>query len=1554
LRRSLFYFCLERTAGKLNATVLACICSGMLLLYPPPILAQRTMEVLDRGLLAVKVNEGVYISWRLLGTEWQDAAFNLYRGTDKINAAPLSGGTNFLDPSGTLSSEYHVRAVIDGTEQEPSDTVPVWPESYRDIPVRDIPGGYTLNDASVGDLDGDGEYEIVVKRISPDLTAGAVYFHLLEAYRMDGTHLWTINYGPNRLGPQQVNFIVYDLDCDGRAEVITKTSEGTIDGTGVEIGDTDGDGITNYRSTALGDDIIGGPEFLSVYEGATGREVFRRDYISRDPLTQWGLPGHSLTQLAHRADAVMMAVIYANGKTPTLVMCRGIYHRTKMVAMDYAGGALTELWSFDSAEYPESYDGQGNHNLSVADVDNDGKDEIIYGSMVVDHDGTGLNTTGMGHGDAMHVSDMDPERPGLEVWQAMEQSPYWGGTYRDAATAEVLIQYIGNRDMGRACAGDITAAYPGYELWGATECPLYSCNGEEILPGPNGLPVNFMIWWDGDLLREFLDHQWLGSDAGVGIGTISKFNGTGADILLTANGTWSTNGTKGNPCLSADILGDWREEVIWRTTDDRYLRIYTTTQPTTHRIYTLMHDPQYRLAIAWQPNAYNQPPHPGFFIGNGMDGIPPPPLAQGKLIWNSGGTWDPGISEHWLDRGDPAVFSNGDDVLFGDMGNPETVTITGSLEPGSVTVLSAADYTFTGQGTVSGSGTLVKSGSGTLAIENANDYTGLTSVWNGAMVVSGSLLYSHVAVKRFCTVAGSGSLGNGLTLEPGSRILPGMAGQPDTLEVSGGLEARDAAFCFDLSCDSTGTSSPNDMIIVDGDLSLEGTNDFLIKPAGDTIQHGTYTLIQYTGVFTGDAAHIRISGLPGTPTEVTCSDHRLRVRFLETRPPARLLWKGGSPDDWDLVTSLNWERNGNPDWFVPHDTVVFTDAASGHNEISLAGVLVPGLTLVDAGADYTFMGEGSISGPGGLVKSGSGKLAIRTVNDYTGPTVVNGGTLEIPGLTNAGYPGALGAADASPGNLVLGGGTLLLTGSSSSDRSVLLQGQGGTVKIPAGAELRMNGSFSGTGSLVKSGAGKLVLNAASTHSGGIVLREGTIYLGTEEACISGPGAGPVTMEQGTLQMLDNAHSYTNGCRWDLVVPSRGTARLFLDSRCQLTGSLSGEGTLNLYTPFVRSELLGDWSAFRGTINVSTDNDGGTFIAGNRAGYPLASIHLGDHVTALYGPSEDVTIEIGELTGTALSRLGAGGQGSNSVTWKIGSAGTRATFHGVICDDQMKNEGASASVIKTGPGTWTLTNASTYSGQTVIAEGALRVSNTTGSGTGPGPVTVLGGGTLEGDGTVAGPVFVEEEGVLRPGVEGAGNIHVNSDVQLNESAFLVYSVDPATLTTARLVTGGTCTMNGYIYFTGAGEISLEAGNSFDLVDAAMIRGTLSGILPAAPGSGLEWDTVYWRDYGVISVNEATKVTETLAGGVIRVFPNPAKDILHLELAGGGSMTGVEVRNIGGQTVRVEVRNIGGQTARVEGDQHGMSAELKVAGLEPGVYFVIAITGRSIYIQKFIKE
>ncbi|HEX7057375.1 MAG TPA: RICIN domain-containing protein [Bacilli bacterium] len=630
----------------------------------------RQMEFLDRGLIAVKVTNGVFVSWRMFGNDPGNIGFNLYRNGSKINSSPITTSTNYLDTGGTANSTYVVRPVINGTEQAPSEAVNVWGTNYLTVPLQKPAGGttpdgvnytYNANDASVGDLDGDGKYEIVLKwdpSNSKDNSqsgyTGNVY---VDAYKLDGTRLWRINLGRNiRAGAHYTQFMVYDLDGDGKAEVAMKTADGTVDGKGAVIGNASAD----YRNSS--GYILSGPEYLSIFNGQTGAAMATVNYDPpRGKVCDWG------DCYGNRVDRFLAGIAYLDGTRPSLIMARGYYTRTVLTAYNWRNGQLTKLWKFDSNNSGySSYAGQGNHNLSIGDADGDGKDEIVYGAMTVDDNGAGLYNTGLGHGDAMHFGDLNPNRAGLEVFKVLENSPY-GAAVWDAANGHVIWRVTGNGDTGRGMAADIDPRHPGEEVWASNGVGLYTIDGTK-LSSSTPSSINFGIWWDGDLLRELLDHS-------SGVGTISKWDYANqrTNTLLTANGAYSNNGTKGTPSLQADILGDWREEAVWRTQDSSALRIYTTTAVTNYRIYTLMHDPVYRLGVAWQNVAYNQPPHTSFFLGEGMA---PPPVPNIYLVGGSdngdgtGGTWDPNAYYMLVNRNSGKVadveggsYSDGANIL---------------------------------------------------------------------------------------------------------------------------------------------------------------------------------------------------------------------------------------------------------------------------------------------------------------------------------------------------------------------------------------------------------------------------------------------------------------------------------------------------------------------------------------------------------------------------------------------------------------------------------------------------------------------------------------------------------------------------------------------------------------------------------------------------------------------------------------------------------------------------------------------------------------------------
>ncbi len=581
--------------------------AGLTLLGANQVEAQRQMEKLDRGVVAVNRGNDVFISWLMQGTEPENIGFNIYRNVTKITSEPITESTNYVDDNGKTGDTYYVTSVIDGNESVPSKTVEVWSEQYKSLPLQ-TPDGYTPNDASVGDLDGDGEYEIVLHQTGTghdNAHSGFTDPPILQAYKLDGTFLWEINLGINiREGAHYTQFMVYDFDGDGIAEIACKTAPGTKDGTDGYLSKgpaADADHQADYRND--GGYILSGPEYLTVFSGETGEELATTDYVPpRGNVSSWG------DNYGNRVDRFLAAVAYLDGEKPSLVMARGYYTRTVLAAWDWDGQNLTHRWTFDSDDSGnEGYAGQGAHSLSVGDVDSDGADEIMYGACAIDHDGTGLYTTGYGHGDATHLGDFDPDREGLEFFMPHEGN-VWGISYRDAGTGEMIFDLRHEGDVGRGVAADVYPGERGAEFWGLG---TYNSKGEEINISPSS--TNFLVYWDDDPQRELLNGE-----------TIDNMNSRGnTERLLTAYnfGASANNGSKSNPSLSADILGDWREEVIWRHHENDRLLIFTTTIPTKRKNYTLMHDPIYRLSIAWQNVAYNQPPHTGFYFA---DGAPTP------------------------------------------------------------------------------------------------------------------------------------------------------------------------------------------------------------------------------------------------------------------------------------------------------------------------------------------------------------------------------------------------------------------------------------------------------------------------------------------------------------------------------------------------------------------------------------------------------------------------------------------------------------------------------------------------------------------------------------------------------------------------------------------------------------------------------------------------------------------------------------------------------------------------------------------------------------------
>ena len=615
---------------------------------------QLNLEHLNRGVVAFRDGAQVIVSWRTLSADAIGQPFDVFRNGQKLNTAPLTkGGSFFIDSQPlTVDATYEVRGgSCDGSFTLKADT----PNGYLPLKLQKPAAGttpdgetftYSANDASVADVDGDGQYEIILKwdpsNAHDNAHDGYTGPTLFDCYRLDGTLLWRIDMGINiRSGAHYVPFIAYDLDGDGKAELIMKTSDGTRDGLGQIIGDS----LADYRHRAPENAqnptperewskynkqgrpktgrILTGAEYITVFNGITGKAMDTKPYIpERGNLKDWG------DDYANRSDRMLAAVGYLDGKHASAIFCRGYYTRTVLAAWDWDGRELKQHWVFDTdapgtgkdGKPHSTYAGQGNHNLRVADVDGDGCDEITYGSMAVDHDGQGLYNTGMGHGDAIHLMAFDPTTDELQVWDCHENRRD-GSDFRKAKTGEIIFQLPSKSDVGRAMAADIDPENPGVEMWSTDSHGIRNIKGDVLYTamdpddpqhqqhlklGDRYLSVNFGIWWDGDLLRELLDHE-----------TVSKYDWqqkTIADVKHF-DGVVFNNGTKSNPCLAADILGDWREEVIARTPDSDELRIFITPIPTDYRINCLMEDIPYRLSTAAQNVGYNQPSEPGFYLG---------------------------------------------------------------------------------------------------------------------------------------------------------------------------------------------------------------------------------------------------------------------------------------------------------------------------------------------------------------------------------------------------------------------------------------------------------------------------------------------------------------------------------------------------------------------------------------------------------------------------------------------------------------------------------------------------------------------------------------------------------------------------------------------------------------------------------------------------------------------------------------------------------------------------------------------------------------------------
>jgi len=1421
---------------------------------------QRHLEKLGRGLMAVRANSTqVYVGWRLLSTDPDGVGFNLYRSASggagvKLNSRPLTNTTDYLDGGANLSvsNAWYVRAISNGFELTPSAAgglpanAPI--RQYFPVPLHAVTGGayppYDLKFAWAGDFDGDGEYDFVVDRLST--TAGVNQY--LQAYLRDGTLLWQMDMGYNSTnqyshepGSAAISIgmgdcvTVFDLDGNGKAEVVVRTARG--------VTVTNAAGARVAAITAANDTI----QYISVFEGMTGVELARatvpNPYSSDGPLF-----GH-------------MGVMYCDGVQPSVVYegwnrVGSTYFNLNTTTWDYRNGALTQRWTWNRG----SQNAADFHQIRIADVDHDGKDELCQGAYVIDDNGQLLFTTGLVHGDRFHLSDLDPSRPGLETFAIQQDNPSMlGMVLYDSATGEMLKKWYqtGVGDVARGIAIDIDPNYKGCEMY-STMGGIYNCRGDLITATTLWAPEG--IWWDADFLREFED----GAGSGGYNPVINKYNPIthNADRLYSI---YSDGGIYvvrqaygGRAAFWGDLIGDWREELVLVASDYSQFRIYTTKLVATNRLVTLMHDPAYRCQATTK--GYYQANYPDFYLGQDMPPPVPMPFSDAQLVWRGDGTnlWDVGVTANWVTNWywstnlSPVVFHSGDTVLFDLTGsNHAAIRLAGALAPGGVAAYAPTDFTFSGDGSLSGAMKLTKAGKGRLALNTSNDFTGATLVAEGPLIVNGSLSASPVTVRGGVwhdgRIGGNGFLGGGVRVEFAGGISPGNgADSPGTLTISNGVvEAGGAVNCFDLSDDPSGATGTNDLLRVIGDLTLLGTNEFAVRLLGTNPPPGVYPLITYSGTFHGALSNQTISGLEGFPAILTNPPGQIALQVSPVRPPTTLTWAGGlNQNAWDLLTTSNWLNGAARDRFNPQDVVRFTDSGAANPTVSLVGRLSAGGLVVDSASNYTFTGSGVLMGRGGLAKSNTGTLVIsNTAHTFTGPTLVAGGLLAVARLNEAGQPSSIGAAAAAATNLVLAGGTLRLLGDDAyTDRGITLSAGTNTLDIPSSTvQLTLVGQVTGAGKLAKTGPGLLLLNASNSFAGGTVLKAGRILLGSATANSRGLGSGTVTLEGGTLSMSDVRASET--AAWDLVVPTGASARLDVDGRSTLTGALTGGGTLTVYTPYVRTDFSGNWSSFTGLINVTTSGTN-SFRCKHSAGYPHARLNLASaHLSLQSRLSGTSIIPIGELAGVAGSYLsapiGSSGNDGLPVVWQVGGLNTAATFAGNSYDD--------VGFIKVGAGAWTWTGANYHRGANTVSNGALLVMGNAAAATGV--FTVAAAGTLGGTGIIGGTTTVY--GTLSPGSNAIGTITFTNHLTLAAGSATVVEINKDVRTHDLVSVGGILKQGGTLRVTNLTG-TLAPGDSFKLFNAGSYAGSFASMSlpPLPPGQG--WNTSQLPSSGTLWV------------------------------------------------------------------------------------------------------
>ena len=1462
--------------------------------------AQRVTDKLDRGLVAVPASSGNLVSWRIFAEEYYGVTYNLYANGSLVKSGLTA--SDFNHTGGSSTTKYQVAAVVKGVEQEKSAEVTRWNNGYLQFPVakvqdrngNDVTSQYIINDISLGDVNGDGVAEFIVKRnYTGDIrnSANTTCFHHYECYNLKGERLWWIDLGPNMMaGPdEQWDMVLFDWDRDGRAEGLMRGADNMIFHTAQ--GDVN---IGNMSYVAPRDEYTrNGNEYLIYLNGLTGvpygcdtstgkftpmtYPLPRFEAGETDYETAWGK-----NDTGHRSCKHYFGAPFLDGRNPSIFLGRGCYTRHKMCALDVdpATHTLTQRWRWDNnGGWNDPWFGNGYHNFGIADVDEDGRDEIVFGSMIIDDNGKGLSTTGLGHGDAQHCGDFDPYRKGLEFFACNEDEPNMN--YRNATTSKIYYRSKGTTDDGRGLMGNFSNTFPGC-MGRSVNSPLISSVADKELTG-SGVPstsgtndglfwshLNQRIYWTGDLVEGILDSPGTEKEAVVWT--------TAGGRVFQSSGCALNNDSKNNPCALADIIGDWREEIVVRTGDNAYVRIYTTPIYTQYRIPTLWHDHQYRNSMVWQCVGYNQPPHKSFFLGalEGITVAPPPYTMTGRTEVKNGGTISSAHNDKHVivcETNDTKItVANGAAPYVATFNVPSWVQGTNSNKTDGTAVINYEYYTCTVEGgAFAGNMTLAKQGDGILSLPKVDmTYTGPTNVWAGTLNFDGSLKQSTLWLNRHTTLNSNGGTFRSIKADYGSTVNLTGTVNTDSLMLGFGARLKLNAYSDGMKIDQVNAKLLN--IQTKSGSVWENYGPRYLTPVLEVVVHGLDNSSQLTpGKYfigeienvSGDISKIKIEGISSQKAQLLLEEGKLYLNIEGIRDAGIVYWTGVNSTTWNYADAENFQNiEGENDIFVSGDKVIFDDAAKKFT-VSLTGELDPDTVIVDNTKAYTFSGTGAITGNASLVKRGTGTLTISNDNTYTGLTLISGGTVKVSALSNdtKAY-GNLGAVNTSNQKFIIeNGATLQTTAAVETSTPIRVRTEEGGV-INNSANFTANKNIVGT-LLTKKGVGTLLCFTTNSSLTKMVVVAGGV------AERNGNAANTIELQGGTL--WDDSQATTHAI--NIPKGKSATWQLSTTYYTNYTNKLTGEGTLTVVprNTVSRVRISGDWSQFRGTVKHTTTDIWLPFDC--TSGMPHGTLDIAADC-GVTNVAKAMTI--GAVTGSgSLNHPISNFQNQNGVsgnnTWNIGNSDdNNFTFAGTIHDEGGSNK---SLFNKVGTCKMTFTGKGDFSGACRVNGGELCLnSSKTDIMLGTSTLNVAKGATLSGKGTLGNSsVTVATGGTIRSGItetNAGGNLKF-SDKNLTVNGTIQTYI--STKSTFSKFTGiGKLTLNGTLAVRGKEGLELAVGDELMIFDASEIvldSNVVFDLCEPNKAMGYTWDTSRLNE-GILVVGPAPDGIMSLKSDALR--------------------------------------------------------------------------------------